>query len=68
MTNEFIQIENFQSKSEKKWFKWIDQCEKKCGHSLDGDQSKDGYSIDFAYDAFLDGCSVEAYCASLKLS
>jgi hypothetical protein len=43
------------------WDRWIDKAEKLAGHSLDGDQWVDGYSLDFAYVAFEAGTTAAAY-------
>lgn len=37
----------------------LKKIERILGHSLDGAEWKDGYSIDWASDMLLDGCSVE---------
>ena len=34
------------------WDTWVDIVEGLLGHDLDGNQEKDGYSLDFAYDCF----------------
>lgn len=61
MTDEFIQIENFQSVDEKNWLNWINEVEKTAGHSIDGDQSRNGYSLGHAYDKFKEGWQPLAY-------
>lgn len=45
------------------WEKWITQAEKQIGHDLDGTLSADGYSLDNAYEQFLEGRTIEAYIA-----
>lgn len=62
---EVLQVENFQSSAEKSWLKWIEEAESKIGYSLDGDQTTDGYSYDFAYDAWESGKTVDKYLTSL---
>lgn len=46
--------------------KWAARVEKLLGHDLDGDQEEDGYSLDFASDAFDKGLSPEKYAALVK--
>lgn len=46
--------------------KWAIKVEAILGHDLDGDQDTDGYSIDFAFDAFNNGLTPKAYAASVK--
>jgi hypothetical protein len=58
-----MQGESFVSEGEKAWFRWVKKVEKLLGHSLDGDQEKDGYSLDYAHDAFMDGLTAEQYAA-----
>lgn len=45
---------------------WADKVEKILGHDLDGDQDQDGYSLDFASDAFDRGESPEHYVAKVR--
>jgi hypothetical protein len=66
MSNEFIQIEGFQSNEEKQWLEWINKIEKLVGHSMDGDQVKDGYSLDFAFGYFMAGWTIESYIEFIK--
>lgn len=37
------------------WDRWIARVEKLCGHSLDGDRERDGYSLDCCLDLFRAG-------------
>lgn len=60
------QSENYVSPGEQAWLRWIDRAEKLLGHDLDGNQDRDGYSLDYAYDWFADGLSVEDYVASVQ--
>lgn len=46
--------------------KWAARVEKIVGHNLDGDQSNDGYSLDFALEMFNRGMSVKDYAASIS--
>jgi hypothetical protein len=54
------------SASEASWLRWADAVEALLGHDLDGDQTVDGYSIDFAYDEFRAGRSAADYVASVS--
>ena len=47
--------------TELQWLAWIDEAEALFGHSLDGDQALDGYSLDYAYDAYRDGLTPVEY-------
>jgi hypothetical protein len=55
--------ENYESPAEKRWLKWVAQVEKIVGHDLDGDQDKDGYSLDYANNAFAWGLTPQQYVA-----
>ncbi|PPF13760.1 hypothetical protein C5B92_16175 [Rathayibacter sp. AY1A4] len=54
------------SLAERRWLAWIGDAERAAGHSLDGDQAVDGYSMDFAYEAWELGASPAAYVRSLQ--
>lgn len=41
------------------WDRWINRLEKTVGHSLDGDENADGYSLDFCLDLFRERVSVD---------
>jgi hypothetical protein len=45
--------------------KWADQVEKLVGHSLDGDQATDGYSLDYAKEQFDRGISAVLFAQSI---
>ena len=47
------------------WEHWASAVEKCLGHSLDGDQAQDGYSMDAALDAWRGGESSSAHAASI---
>ena len=47
------------------WERWADKAEALAGHSLDGDQRDDGYSLDDAYQAWLRGESPDSYVRTL---
>lgn len=38
--------ENYESALQRAWLTWIDKVEKLLGHTPDGDQTEDGYSLD----------------------
>jgi len=48
------------------WEYWAEKAEALAGHDLDGNQETDGYSIDFAYDAYKAGQTPEDYVASIE--
>jgi hypothetical protein len=58
--------ENHVSDGERAWLCWANRVERNLGHSLDGNQITDGYSQDFAYDAFTAGMSVEDHAAEIR--
>lgn len=45
---------------------WAAKVERLLGFSLDGDQSTDGYSIDYARDNFIQGKTPEEYAAVVR--
>lgn len=61
-----LQSENYVSPRERAWLQWVKKVEGLLGHSLDGDQDTDGYSLDYAHDAFSDGASAEEYADEVK--
>ncbi len=63
---EFAAGESYVSPRERTWLKWVKRVEKILGHDLDGDQDRDGYSLDYAHDAFADGLSAEEYAAEAR--
>ena len=46
--------------------KWAARVEKIVGHDLDGNQSEDGYSLDFALDSFNSGMTSTQYAFSIR--
>lgn len=54
------------STSEAAWLRWVAKAERIAGHGLDGDQDVDGYSLDFAFDAFRAGTSAADHVASFQ--
>ncbi|HVO30499.1 MAG TPA: hypothetical protein VMV18_07175 [bacterium] len=47
------------------WERWVRLAEHFAGHSLDGDQLADGYSLDYAYEAFRSGMTAREYAAQI---
>ncbi|MDW9772582.1 hypothetical protein GOA89_11400 [Sinorhizobium meliloti] len=52
--------------SERAWLKWCATVERMLGHDLDGNQAEDGYSLDYAYEAFLKGHKPPSYVAGVQ--
>jgi len=54
--NTMTHYENFLSETAQlktsSWENWLNEAQKLCGHSLDGDMQLDGYSLDDAYEWF----------------
>lgn len=65
---EFVASESYVSPGEKRWLAWVKQVETLLGHSLDGDQQDDGYSLDFAFDDFEHGLTPEQYVSDTRLA
>lgn len=65
MSPEFIAAESYVSPRERAWLRWTEAVERLLGHSLDGDQQRDGYSLDYAYDAFDAGDTPAQYFADI---
>lgn len=51
--------ESYQSDRERAWERWVRKVERKLGHTLDGNQNTDGYSLDYASDFFQAGMTVD---------
>lgn len=47
------------------WDKWIDALEIEVGHSMDGDEDRDGFSLDYAHEAFNAGYLVSDYAVKV---
>ncbi len=62
---EFAAEESRQIDSDVVWERWCDRVEKLLGHSLDGNQSLDGYSLDYALERFKAGWVPEGYAAEV---
>jgi hypothetical protein len=58
--------ESYESPSDREWARWVRRAEKKLGHSLDGNQATDGYSLDYAHDYFANMDTVEDYVADVR--
>lgn len=58
--------ESHQSPGDKAWENFCTEAEKLLGHSLDGDEKIDGYSLDAAYAAFEAGLSAPEYVAEVQ--
>lgn len=63
---EVYQIERYVPKDERNWMNWAATVERMLGHSLDGDQAKDGYCLGYAYDWFKLGSKPQEYVESVK--
>lgn len=58
--------ESYVSEGERAWERFVRKVERKLGHSLDGTQGIDGYSLDYACDAFDAGVTVDEYVAEVR--
>ncbi len=63
----FMAGESYVSPGERAWLAWIKKVEKLLGFDLDGDQNRDGYSLDMAYAAWEAGESAAAYAAEVTV-
>lgn len=53
--------------SDRAWDAWTRKTAKLLGlDSLDGDEARDGYSLDFAYDAYANGETPERYAEEIR--
>jgi len=59
--------ETFESDSDRAWEAWTVKVEKILGHDLDGDEERDGYSLDYALARFRAGWTPEEYAESVNL-
>jgi hypothetical protein len=62
----FAAGESYVSAGEQRWLAWVKQAEALVGHSLDGDEDTDGYSLDSAYAAWEAGVSPKAYAIEVR--
>ena len=51
---------------ESEWMLFCERAEKMLGHSLDGDEDTDGYSIDGAYDSYCGGMTAQEYATEIR--
>jgi len=71
---DFATSESAQLDGDAAWLAWCDRAEAVLGHDLDGDDSaeskaagkSDGYSLDGAYGAFIDGVTADGYAQAVK--
>lgn len=63
---ELLRSENYVSDGERRWLAWVKRVEQLLGHDLDGDQERDGYSMDAAYAAWESGASAEAHASEIE--
>lgn len=63
---EFAASESFVSNKTKSWNNFVARVEKALGHDLDGDQARDGYSMDHAYDMWNSGSTLEMALADIQ--
>jgi hypothetical protein len=59
--------ETYVPPAELAWEKWLKEVEGGLAHELDGDQDKDGYSIDTAYDLYDGGLTVPEAVAEFQM-
>lgn len=57
--------ESYESPSDRAWAAYVRKIEKKLGHSIDGNQATDGYSLDYAYDYWINCDDVDVYVADV---
>jgi len=57
--------ESHVSDNERDWRRWVRKVEKKLGHSIDGNQATDGYSICYATDYWVNCDSPDVYVADV---
>lgn len=62
----FAQAESLSLDADDRWLSWCRRAEDMLGHTLDGDESRDGYSIDGALGAFAEGSSVVEYVLDVR--
>jgi hypothetical protein len=60
--------ESYVSDSEREWLRWVAKVEKLIGHDLDGDQDRDGYSLDYAYGCWEAGDPPEQHAILVRLN
>lgn len=63
---EYYQLEIYVPREEREWISWASRVESLLGHSLDGDLSTDGYSLDRAYSFFKLGATSNEYVSEVR--
>lgn len=63
---DFVRGENHVSAADRAWDKWINRAEGLLGFELDGDEARDGYSIDGAYAEFKAGLPAAGYAVMVR--
>jgi hypothetical protein len=61
-----LKSESYVSPNERAWLAWVKKAENLLGHSIDGDQDRDGYSLDFAYSFFEAGDTPQQYADEVR--
>lgn len=64
---QFMTGESYVSDDERAWLRWVKRVERCLGHSLDGNEEWDGYSLDYAHDDFLAGVTVPEYVEDVMI-
>lgn len=62
----FMAGESYEPTEIPRWLAWSARVEKILGHSLDGDQASDGYSLDDAYAAWKRGTTAADYAREIQ--
>lgn len=63
---ETYQYELYVPDSEREWLSWAADVENRLGHSLDGNESENGFSLGYAYDWFRCGQTAQEYVKSVR--
>lgn len=58
-------IERDDTQADRAWLRWCAVVERRLGHDLDGNQVEDGYSLDYAYEAYQGGMSALDYATEV---
>lgn len=58
--------ESYVSPTERDWLRWVRKVEHALGHSIDGNQQTDGYSLDYAHDYWVNCDTVDVYVADVR--
>lgn len=57
--------EQHESADASDWYAWIAEAQRLAGHDLDGDEATDGYSLDYAHEAWSSGKTVRDYILTI---